>query len=190
MYNTKNHIYKLKYNNFNRDYRDLQMTQFILKKTSPVDVHETNHTFCIHHWSQSYVPQHPIQTNTFQQYIYTLEKWEQQIFPNVNLHRKTFSAIQQIYEHNKAYVVSNGSSKNKKGTYTWILLNETIAVNKDQAQLISCLEQVTNYNPSSYQSEAFGFLLFLRYLYWILQFHHIANFPTIHYFTNNNGLIK
>ena len=127
---------------------------------------------------------------TFTTHITTLPEWEQQIIKHYTFHGKTFQNIIEMLQNKECYVVSDGSSKDKKGMFTWIMSTPMIAKEKTNIPLITCPGQVTNSDPSSYRSEAFGFLSFLTLIYRILQFYNIKNFPKIKYFTDNEGLVK
>ena len=191
LYYKTDQIFQISYNNIYCNYHNPIMINKIPEYARPIDVHPSTHdVWQIKHRSQSYTRILEIIIIQFSEFVQTLPEWERLIFKNYNQYRQSLQEIITLVQEKKCYVVSNGSSAEKKGTYAWVLSTAELAKDKNTNPLIQCSGQVTNCNASSYQSEAFGMLLFLVYLYWSLQYYSIKNFPIIYYFADNEGLIR
>lgn len=108
-----------------------------------------------------YIRPSEIIIHQFSEFVQTLPEWERLIFKNYNRYNQSLQEIINLLQDKQCYIVSDGSSAEKKGTYAWVLSTAELAKDQNSSPQIQRTVQVTNCDLSLYRSEAFGMLSFL-----------------------------
>ena len=136
------------------------------------------------------LPSIPISTstpiNTFPDYVNTLAPWEQELIRMIHLHgsNTTFDTLLHTISGD-IIIASDGSVNDNHGSFGWVIAtstNPTVATGSGTA---------FGYNPSSFRSEAYGFLAVLRLLYHLQLYYHLPlPHRTTTWYCDSESLIK